>query len=74
MIYRIIDKETKLFKRDDVKWDGEIEEAISTPCPQGFSQPRWVKEAKEIINEEGVVEYVGKWVENNETRIQHSPR
>lgn len=59
MIYRIIDKETKLFLRDDNVWNKETELAITTKCPQGFTQPKWIepiKEDEEIIDE-------GYWIE-----------
>lgn len=41
MILRIIDKETGLFKRDDFVYDFESEQGIETPCPEGFSYPKW---------------------------------
>lgn len=59
MVYRIIDKVTKLFKRDDTIWDTETEQAVTTKCPQGFTQPKWVEPV--IENEETVTE--GYWVE-----------
>ena len=41
MLYRIIDKLTKRFIRDDFTFDPETEEAIEAPCPEGFSWPMW---------------------------------
>lgn len=41
MILRIIDTETGLFKRDDFVYDTETEQGIETPCPEGFSYPKW---------------------------------
>lgn len=41
MILRIIDTETGLFKRDDFIYDPETETGIETPCPEGFSCPKW---------------------------------
>ena len=66
MIYRIIDKETKLFKRDDSIWDKETEEAISTPCQQGFSKPKWVAQEISTTEEENEMlhnDILGEWVE-----------
>ncbi len=63
MIYRIIDIETKLFLRDDTKWNEETEQAITKKCPQGFSKPKWVFDNEMIDNEDGSVDFVGKWVE-----------
>jgi hypothetical protein len=55
MLLRIIDKETKLFLRDDFTFNVETEQGISTICPQGFNQPKWVEPTED--------EEVGYWVE-----------
>ena len=63
MVYRIIDKETKLFKRDDIVWDSETEQAVSVKCPQGFKQPQWVEpviENEKVITEGYWREYLGQ--------------
>ncbi len=44
---RIIDKETKLFIRDDLNFDEETETAIEVEPAQGLYQPRWSGEAWE---------------------------
>jgi len=59
MVYRIIDKVTKIFKRDDTVWNTETEQAVTTKCPQGFTQPKWVEPVKE--NEETIQD--GYWKE-----------
>ncbi len=41
MILRIINKETGFFIRDDFTFDPETEQGIETPCPDGFSYPKW---------------------------------
>jgi hypothetical protein len=68
MIYRIIDKETSLFLRDDSVWNKENEREITTPCPQGFSKPKWVESEVEIEDLENgtTTQIVGEWVEGNE--------
>ena len=58
MVYRIIDKATKLFKRDGTVWN-EKEQAVSVKCPQGFTQPKWHEAV--IENEETIAE--GYWQE-----------
>jgi hypothetical protein len=66
MIYRIIDKETKTFKRDDSVWNIESEEAISTPCPQGFSNPKWIQYDIAINGDENEQLHdsqIGEWIE-----------
>ena len=47
MVGRIIDKETKLFIRDDLNFNPETEIALSAPPSQGLYQPRWNGEAWE---------------------------
>lgn len=42
MILRIIDKDTKLFKRDDFTFDSETEMGLSVTPSQGLkSTPKW---------------------------------
>ena len=65
-LYMIIDKQTKLFLRDDFVWNPETEEAISTPCPQGLNQPMWVEGTLAITDEENNMlreGTLGEWVE-----------
>ena len=38
---RIIDKETKLFKRDDFTFDQETEIGLNVEPSQGLIQPKW---------------------------------
>ena len=41
MILRIIDKETKLFLRDDFTFDEETEIGLDVEPSQGFYEPKW---------------------------------
>ena len=41
MIKRIIDKQTKLFLRDDFTFDEESEIGLDVPPAQGLYRPRW---------------------------------
>ena len=41
MILRIIDKETKLFIRDDFDFEEETEIGLETAQAQGFYWPKW---------------------------------
>ena len=41
MILRIIDKETKLFKRDDFTFDQETEIGLDVEPSQGLYKPLW---------------------------------
>ena len=60
MILRIVDLDGR-FLRDDFVFDPETEQGIETPCPEGFSWPKWdgeqwvegggVFEAREVSNE-----------------------
>ena len=43
-MYRVIDKETKLFKRDDFTFDSETEIGLSVEPSQGLTQPKWNEE------------------------------
>ena len=64
MLCRIIDKETKLFKRDDFVYDEKTEEAVSQKCPQGFKQPKWESRIETVEeNGETFEQESGEWVE-----------
>lgn len=41
MLYRIIDKETKLFIRDDFTFDEETEIGLLVEPSQGLNAPKW---------------------------------
>lgn len=41
MILRIIDKQTKIFKRDDFDFNEEIEIALEVEPAQGLYLPKW---------------------------------
>lgn len=41
MIYRIIDKETKMFIRDDFEYNEEIEIGLEVEPSQGLYLPKW---------------------------------
>ena len=60
-MYRVIDKETKLFLRDDFTFDSETEIGLNVEPAQGLIQPKWVG-GKET-NEQGDIVLVGQWVE-----------
>lgn len=59
-ILRIIDKETKLFLRDDFTFNHETEIGLSVEPSQGLIQPKWV-ETTTIEN--GIEVISGEWVE-----------
>ena len=40
-MFRIIDKETKLFLRDDLYYNEEAEEALDVEPAQGLYKPKW---------------------------------
>lgn len=40
-ILRVIDKETKVFLRDDFKFDSETEIGLDFEPSQGLIQPKW---------------------------------
>ena len=40
-MFRIIDKETKLFLRDDLYYNEETEEALDVEPAQGLFRPKW---------------------------------
>ena len=62
-MYRVIDKDTKLFKRDDFTFDQETEIGLSVEPSQGLTQPKWVEVEK--TNERGNIVLVGQWEEAN---------
>ena len=41
MILRVIDKETKIFLRDDFTLDSETEIGLNVEPSQGLIQPKW---------------------------------
>ena len=41
MILRVIDKETKIFKRDDFTFDPNTEIGLNVEPSQGLIQPKW---------------------------------
>jgi len=55
-MYRIIDKETKVFLRDDFTFDSETEIGLSVEPSQGLIQPKW--ECKTVDDTE-----ICEWVE-----------
>ena len=57
---RIIDKQTKLFIRDDFTYDKDLEFGLDTEPAQGFHKPKWSGDITE--DEDGDVT-VGEWVE-----------
>ena len=40
-MFRVIDKETKLFKRDDFTFDSETEIGLNVEPSQGLIKPKW---------------------------------
>lgn len=40
-MYRVIDKETKVFLRDDFTFDSETEIGLNVEPSQGLIQPKW---------------------------------
>ena len=69
MLLRIIDKQTKLFIRDDFTYDEDLEYGLNTEPAQGFYKPKWsgeitVVEGTITEDEEGNVTVgEGEWVE-----------
>lgn len=61
MILRIIDKETKIFIRDDFTFDSETEIGLAVEPSQGLIQPKWVEQ--ETTNEHGQIISQGHWIE-----------
>ena len=57
MILRIIDKETKLFKRDDFTFDQETEIGLDVEPSQGLILPKW---------NEPILEDDGYWSEGEQ--------
>ena len=43
-MYRVIDKETKIFKRDDFTFDEATEIGLNVEPSQGLIQPKWNEE------------------------------
>lgn len=41
ILYRVIDKETKLFVRDDFEFNPETEIGVDVSPAQGFYRPKW---------------------------------
>ncbi len=60
-MFRVIDKETKVFIRDDFTFDSETEIGLNVEPSQGLIQPKW-NEVEET-NEQGDIVIVGQWVE-----------
>lgn len=65
MIYRIIDKETKLFLRDDFTFNPSTEIGLDVTPAQGFIKPKWHEfevalEGEQPMQHDGVL---GEWVE-----------
>ena len=59
---RIIDKQTKLFIRDDFTYDEDVEYGLNTEPAQGLFKPKWSGEITE--DEEGNITVgEGEWVE-----------
>ena len=61
MLLRVIDKETKVFLRDDFTFDEATEIGLNVEPSQGLIQPKWVE--VEETNEQGDIVLVGEWVE-----------
>ena len=59
-MYRVIDKETKLFKRDDFTFDEETEIGLNVEPSQGLNNPQWQCEIIDDIE-------VCKWKEFDES-------
>ena len=45
-MYRVIDKETKLFLRDDFTFDSETEIGLNVEPSQRLMQPKWNDESE----------------------------
>lgn len=59
---RIIDKQTKLFIRDDFTYDEDLEYGLNTEPSQGLYKPKWSGEITE--DEEGNITVgEGEWIE-----------
>ena len=59
---RIIDKQTKLFIRDDFTYDENLEFGVNAEPAQGLYKPKWSGEITE--DEEGNITVgAGEWVE-----------
>ena len=64
MILRIIDKKTKLFKRDDFIFDEATELGLGVEPSQGLlTTPKWV--VKGVSGADGLPSYEqGEWIES----------
>lgn len=61
-MFRIIDKQTNLFIRDDFIYDEDLEFGLDTEPAQGLHKPKWSGEITE--DEEGnIIVNEGEWVE-----------
>ena len=61
-MFRIIDKQTQLFIRDDFTYDEDVEYGLNTEPAQGLYKPKWSGEISE--DEEGNITVSdGEWVE-----------
>ena len=62
---RIIDKQTKLFIRDDFDFNRQTEIGLDVEPAQGFYKPKWETVLQEVKNESGYVELIEKsfWIE-----------
>lgn len=59
---RIIDKQTKLFIRDDFTYDEDVEFGLNTEPAQGLYKPKWSGDITE--DEEGNITVgEGEWIE-----------
>ena len=65
MLLRIIDKETKLFLRDDFNFNPETEIGLNVTPSQGFIQPKWV-EPIYADEDKTIVLVEGHWEEGSE--------
>ena len=66
MILRIIDKQTKLFIRDDFTFNAETEIGLNVEPAQGFIAPKWNEYTVSINDEETGLMHenkLGEWVE-----------
>ena len=66
-ILRIIDKETKVFLRDDFTFNPQTEIGLNVPPAQGLIQPKWQETILAINDEETGLMHenkFGEWVES----------
>ena len=65
-ILRIIDKETKIFLRDDFTFNPQTEMGLNVPPAQGFIKPKW-HEFEVALDGEQEAQHDGKlgeWIES----------